>query len=203
MCSRPSFVNANLDLNTNPHPPSLAVVGATCPPRRCCACAQQWREWYRHSNILFFCHFFRQCGVGGFDEGKESEWLKEKKVFYFWVAEEGKCPSPALQNIVARRTHRKERGASLPTSLCSRATMGVPAHKSPYASSRHQLVSMFGRQPASHRSTAPFTKFGTGTRDQAQNVSRMIEVRSCARACGRVCPAAHGVYRVVPKSFAV
>jgi hypothetical protein len=48
--------------------------------------------------------------------------------------------------------------------------MGVAAKDSPYASSRHQLVSMFGRQPASHRATAPYAKFGTGTRDQAMNV---------------------------------
>eukprot|EP00740_Mantoniella_antarctica_P007540 CAMPEP_0181363378 /NCGR_PEP_ID=MMETSP1106-20121128/8678_1 /TAXON_ID=81844 /ORGANISM="Mantoniella antarctica, Strain SL-175" /LENGTH=324 /DNA_ID=CAMNT_0023477735 /DNA_START=42 /DNA_END=1016 /DNA_ORIENTATION=- len=48
--------------------------------------------------------------------------------------------------------------------------MGVAAKDSPYASSRHQLVSMFGRQPASHRATAPYAKFGTGTRDQAMNI---------------------------------
>ena len=65
--------------------------------------------------------------------------------------------------------------------------MGFSAKDSPYAPSRHQLVSMFGRQPASQRATAPFAKFGTGTRDQAMNVSPRPVVTS------------HGV-RVYPRT---
>jgi hypothetical protein len=76
--------------------------------------------------------------------------------------------------------------------------MGAPTKNSPYASSRHQLVSMFGRQPASHRSTAPFTKFGTGTRDQAMNVSHSrkcaYNVSSTIASCKErlFCTSAHG-----------